>query len=299
MSLDQFLENPYGHSTNNQQKPVIAQAEVWPAWEVSINGERLYFDYKSDGNGENERKAEVLANNTAANVGYVNLGILTLIRAKDAILSNFSEDWYSFVRSFHSKEKYTKYFNSEKGYQRLQESECFDDILAFVENGGPFPYDIVIEHLRKSPDVFENKRWCRLIQKNEGVMEAKGIRNKSGYPYQFFAVEKVYGNRKEALDDLDEQDITSSQSIVNASIGGALSEIGTKNYESVENFLAYIAKKGGPDLVHNQIKNAIEGINLKGDKIKTMTEKEANSYVAAEYGVSPADLKLLEIDIPF
>lgn len=293
MSLDSFLEHPYGHSTNNQQKPVIAQAEIWPAWESNFGAERNYFNYRSDTTGENERLAKELADSANGGNGYVNLGILTKIHAKDAIQSNFSEDWYSFVRSFHSKVKYTEYFNTENGRQKLQESKHFEDISAFVENGGPFPYDIVIERLRQNPAVFESKRWCRLTQENEGVMEIKGIRNRSGYPYQFFVVEKVYENRQAALED------ATDQPVIEANAEGVLSAIGTKNYNNVQGFITFINSGGGPDMIANQIRNAVDGIDMKGEKAKPMTPEQARSYVASEYGVEPVDFKFLEIDIPF
>ncbi len=294
MSLDSFLQNPYGHNEGDgQQKPVIAKASVWPAWEVSFGAEKTYFEYKSDDTGENEAEAKGIADSVASGDGYVNLGIVVIIQVEDAIQSNFNEDWYSFVPAYHSKKKF---YVTQKGAEKLQENGHLDNVQALIDNGH-FPYDTAIEHLKQNPTVFQAEKWCRLIQKDETVLKAKGVKSKSGYTIQFFVVEKVYESRDEALADnkVDETDNQVSQPVVNT---GTLSDTAITNnwtlaalQENTQTITLEIIELSG------QYNNGPEALPLE------KAVQEAKKIIAINWVIEVADFDLLDLDdfteVPF
>ncbi len=280
-NLDDFLKNPYGHDTGSGKKPVIARASVWPAWEVSVTGTtKEYFKFKHG--EENELTAKVQAENLAGSNGYTSLGILTTIYAKSAIQSNFNEDWNSFVKAYESEEKF---YVSARGKDKLTESGHMEAVQVLIDNGGPFPYDQFIEYLKNNPEVFEDTKYCRLIQIDNEVLKAKGVTNSAGYSYQFFAIDKVYDSREGALAD---NPISTLEPVIEASADEALSETAAGN-----NWTFIMLEKEAPTILSKV--NELVG-KSKVPKVKD----DAIVKTAGEYGIAPADIRfLIETSVPF
>ncbi len=290
MSLDNFINDPYGYDKGDSgQVPVIARASIWPAWKLVSYGETNYFEYKY--NKEDELETKKMAQAKAGNDknAFISAGILTTIYAEDAIQYMFDTDYYSFVLSYHSQEKFKP---SKKDYR----SEYLPTLQKLIADGGPFPYDVVYNAIIANQAVFENTVYCKLVQVVDEVSKAQGKENSKGYPFQFFVVEKVYDSREAALTDneIDEVNPISQGEVDLAFDGSSLSKLALENYRTIELF-----QKSATSILGGIDAERMKLMESNNDLAFSEANQLATKKVAGDWGIEPADVDLLENEVPF
>jgi hypothetical protein len=283
MNFEDFMEDPYQEEIGGKSQAVIARAIVQPAfqgWQFGSDPQLFPYEDKKSGLDARAECAEYCQGENS----YPQPGMLTVIYGDDVPShpeGAMSGDWHDFVPVFHSREKYT----------------------GQVDVVGEYPYDLVLEGVKKNQTVFNQVQWCQFTRPIDNVREPRRNKETNKYVCRIYVVGKVFKSREEAYREagVSEKDYQT----VNDNLSQYVAGVSEKNYQTADDNLSqYATEKGwtlqslqkqGP-VIHNAIDNALKGIGTPDNK--PMEKEAAIALVCANFILKPEDLELLA-DIPF
>lgn len=297
----------------------IALFKVEPAYQVfaSMNIQKL-FPYEI-GNEKSKKKAQLDANtyaktvvNDSGKTPRPQVGMAYTIFAKDILLGNqLTQDWNAFVSAFKSEKNGG--YGDNPGFANKWRISVEESQLLGTDK---MPYDAFVEAIvdlyNQGVSVpFGFEFYALLENVVDGYAKCKGQKtysktkfdedgNVMEYDKTIHVIKQVFQDRKEALKVA--QEIQEGINQIRGEVGennGALNEENPLSLLAQTTWKTLDALQKNAQDIHTAIKNAQEGIDVSGKNVDKMPPAIAIKYVAEQWGIETADVRLLKIDQPF